>query len=229
MCLVGSLSYLRGLLVILSQIVGAIAAAALVDGLLPGPLTVRTTLGGGISIVRGLFLEMFLTALVVLTVLLLAAERHRSNHLAPVGVGLSLFVAHLFGLYYTGASVNPARSFGPSVVMRDFEGHHWIYWVGPLLGSLVAASFYQILKSLEYEPLQPGQHVADAHHSDPTDAPRRYDDSDPAGDVDEYKRSGATHHAHTPAGLNGVNQGTTNDPARNNAYASGPGIEAGRH
>jgi aquaporin rerated protein, other eukaryote len=127
LCLVGAVGWVRGALVMVSQILGGMAAAAVVDALLPGPLTVRTTLGGGTSIVRGLFIEMFLTALLVFTVLMLATEKHRGRFLAPVGVGLSLFIAQLMGVYYTGGSLNPARSFGPCVVTRDFEGYHWYY------------------------------------------------------------------------------------------------------
>ena len=58
--------------------------------------------------------------------LLLAAEKHKATYLAPVGIGLSLFIAELMSVYYTGGSLNPARSFGPSVVLRTFETYHWM-------------------------------------------------------------------------------------------------------
>lgn len=73
------------------------------------------------------------------------------------GIGLSLFIAELTGVYFTGGSLNPARSFGPAVVNRNFHHYHWIYWVGPILGSLVAAGFYKFIKILEYETANPGQ------------------------------------------------------------------------
>jgi len=47
--------------------------------------------------------------------------------------------------------LNPARSFGPAVVNRYFYGYHWIYWLGPILGALVASGFYKFIKVLEYE------------------------------------------------------------------------------
>jgi len=53
--------------------------------------------------------------------------------------------------------MNPARSFGPDVVLGTFNGYHWIYWAGPFLGSLVAILFYRIVKVLEYETANPGQ------------------------------------------------------------------------
>lgn len=52
---------------------------------------------------------MFLTALLMLTILLLAAEKHKATYLAPVGIGLSLFIAEMTGVYWTGGSLNPVR------------------------------------------------------------------------------------------------------------------------
>jgi aquaporin related protein len=63
---------------------------------------------------------MFLTALLMLAILLLAAEKNKATFIAPIGIGLALFVAELLGVYYTGGSLNPARSFGPDVVLRSF-------------------------------------------------------------------------------------------------------------
>ena len=100
---------------------------------------------------------MFLTAELVFTIFMLAAEKHKGTFIAPIGIGLSLFIAELSGVYYTGGSLNPARSFGPCVVVHTFEDYHWIYWIGPLLGSLLAASFYKFIKMLEYETANPGQ------------------------------------------------------------------------
>lgn len=54
-------------------------------------------------------------------------------------------------------SLNPARSFGPCVVLRQFPGYHWIYWLGPFLGSLLAVLFYRLIKILEFETANPGQ------------------------------------------------------------------------
>ncbi|GFZ47397.1 Aquaporin-2 [Saitozyma sp. JCM 24511] len=151
MVLVGALTPLRGALLSFVQILGAITGAAIIQAVTPGTLNVQTTLGGGTSIAQGLFIEMFLTSLLMLAILLLAAEKHKATYIAPVGIGLALFVAELFGVYYTGGSLNPARSFGPAVVLRDFSGYHWIYWVGPGLGATIAAGFYKMLKFLQYE------------------------------------------------------------------------------
>ena len=157
MMVVGAVPWLRGCLVIISQLIGGVAAAAVVSALYPGQLNVRTTLGAKTTHTQGLFIEMFLTAELVFTIFMLAAEKHKGTFIAPVGIGLSLFIAELSGVYYTGGSLNPARSFGPCVVVHTFEDYHWIYWIGPLLGSLLASGFYKFIKMLEYETANPGQ------------------------------------------------------------------------
>jgi hypothetical protein len=64
---------------------------------------------------------------------------------------LTLFVTQLVGVPFTGASLNPARSFGTAVAADHFPGYHWIYWLGPALGSLLAVGFYKVVKVLEVE------------------------------------------------------------------------------
>lgn len=97
MCLIGALTWARGALIFLAQILGAIASAGVVSALFPGPLAVQTSLVAGCSITRGLFIEMFLTAELVFTIFMLAAEKHRGTFIAPVGIGLALFIAELSG------------------------------------------------------------------------------------------------------------------------------------
>ena len=65
------------------------------------------------------------------------------------------------GVYYTGGSLNPTRSFGVHCVTRDWPGHHWIYWIGPLLGALVASGYYKFAKYMNYEDAVPGQDATD--------------------------------------------------------------------
>ncbi|MCJ1465264.1 hypothetical protein MMC07_003880 [Pseudocyphellaria aurata] len=157
MFLVGALSWSRAALLVVSQILGGIAAAGVVLVLFPGPLNVQTSLGGGTTVTQGLFIEMFLTAQLVFTIFMLATEKHKGTFIAPVGIGLSLFISELTGVYYTGGAVNPARAFGPCVVLHSFYSYHWIYWLGPILGTLLASGFYRFIKMLEYETANPGQ------------------------------------------------------------------------
>ncbi|RMZ69380.1 aquaporin [Pyrenophora seminiperda CCB06] len=177
MGIIGAIGWVKALLFISAQILGAITAAALVSGLFPGPLSVNTTLSKDTSIVRGFFIETFLTFMLLLTIFMLAAEKHRATFIAPLGIGLSLFIAELAGIYFTGGSLNPARSFGPAVVTGVWPRYHWIYWLGPLLGAAMAAGFYQLMKILKYETANPG---ADSNgledHSGPAlgKSPTRY-------------------------------------------------------
>jgi len=64
--------------------------------------------------------------------------------LAPAAIGLTVLVDHLFGVPVTGASMNPARSFGPALVAGVWD-HHWIFWIGPLIGGALAALVYEFL------------------------------------------------------------------------------------
>ncbi|KAB5572521.1 aquaporin-like protein [Coniochaeta sp. 2T2.1] len=148
----------RALILFPTQLVASMVAGGLASGLFPPPISwVNTTLAPGVSIVRGLFIEMFLTSAFVFVILMLAGEKSKDTFIAPIGIGLALFAAEIAGVYYTGGSLNPARSFGPAVASRSFPGYHWIYWLGPLLGALLASAFYYLVKFLRYEDVNPGQ------------------------------------------------------------------------
>lgn len=100
---------------------------------------------------------------------MLAKEKHKATFIAPVGIGLALFIAELCGVYYTGGSLNPARSLGPCIVTNTYDSTHWIYWLGPAIGCLFAIGFYKFIKILEYEMANPGQDGDDLN--DPTKNP----------------------------------------------------------
>ncbi|KAI0099914.1 aquaporin-like protein [Nemania sp. FL0031] len=133
-------------------------AGAVVKVLFPGDISsLNTTLAPGVNVAQGLFAEMFFTSYLVFVVLILAAEKSRDTFIAPVGIGLALFVAEIPGIYYTGGSLNPARSFGCAVAGPKFPGYHWIYWLGPGLGALIASGYYRFVKMCHYEEANPGQ------------------------------------------------------------------------
>ncbi|TKA61553.1 hypothetical protein B0A55_12771 [Friedmanniomyces simplex] len=149
---------LRGLLLLPVQIMASMAAAGVVSAIIPGSIkTVQTSLTPTMSVAQGVFLEMFLTAFFIINILMLAAEKSKDTFLAPIGIGLTLFICEIAGVYYTGASLNPARSFGPCVAGRNFQHYHWIYWIGPLLGALIAAGYYHFVKFFNYEEANRGQ------------------------------------------------------------------------
>lgn len=97
MALIGALTWLRAALLILAQMCGAIVAAGIVSTTFPGPLAVRTRLGASTSVTRGVFIEMFLTAMLIFSIFMLAAEKHKSTFIAPIGIGMTLFTAEMAG------------------------------------------------------------------------------------------------------------------------------------
>ena len=104
MALIGALPLVTAALLVIAQLLGAITAAGVVSAVFPGPLSVRTRLGAGTSISRGVFIEKFLTAMLIFCIFMLAAEQHRSTYLAPIGIGLALFIAELAGKYHESIS-----------------------------------------------------------------------------------------------------------------------------
>lgn len=160
MWLAGAVPLIRSVLIAISQILGAITASAIVLGIFPGKLAVQTTLSQGTSTLQGFLIEVFLTFQLLTSILLLAGEKHAATFIAPIGIGLSLFIAELSGVSFTGGSLNPARSFGPALVLGDFPAEHWIYWAGPAIGAVLAAGLYKFLKILDYERANPGQDSA---------------------------------------------------------------------
>ncbi|OCF34309.1 hypothetical protein I317_04170 [Kwoniella heveanensis CBS 569] len=164
LCLIGAIKPVRFILVSLAQMVGAIVASAILDGLTPGPLAVNVGLGLGTNRTQGLFIEMFTTACLVLSVLMLAAEKHLLTPFAPLGFGFTLFIVMLFSTAFTGGAVNTARAFGPACI-QGFQDYHWIYWLGPTLGALLATAFYVFLKEVHYWRITPGQDSTDVSES----------------------------------------------------------------
>lgn len=119
--------WIRGLCLLPAQFLGGIAASVLARIML-GPLVVVSRMADGVSIIQGIFIEAFGAFLLTFVILMLAAEKHEATPLAPVGIGITLFVAELGCVLYTGGALNPARAFGPSVVELDFPTYHYVYW-----------------------------------------------------------------------------------------------------
>ncbi|CAI5755789.1 unnamed protein product [Candida verbasci] len=148
---------IRGLIMMISQIIAGMAAAGAASAMTPGEIAFTNGLGGGASKSRGLFLEAFGTTILCLTVLMMAVEKSKATFMAPLVIGIALFLGHLICVYYTGAGLNPARSFGPCIAARSFPVYHWIYWIGPIIGSLIAFGIWRLLKFLGYKTCNPGQ------------------------------------------------------------------------
>jgi MIP family channel proteins len=99
-----------------------------------------TVLAEGISPVQGLVIETILTFFLVNTVLN-AAVSGKAGNLAGLAIGLTLSLSILLAGPLTGASLNPARTLGPAVASGTYA-NIWLYFVGPLLGGLIAALLY---------------------------------------------------------------------------------------
>ena len=115
---------------------GTVAAVAMlpVNGVSMVATTQNAFSGSSSS---ALFLEIILTALFVL-VIMVVSKGNPSQ--APIVISLSLVAMHFAGIPLSGASLNPARTFGPAVIGSP-TGHLWVYFVGPILGALVAYAF----------------------------------------------------------------------------------------
>jgi aquaporin related protein len=97
MALIGAITWVRCALLCVTQTVATIAASYLVHTLFNGGLNVATELGGGTSNAQGVIIEMILTAQLAFAIFMLAAEQHAGTFLAPIGIGLSYFIAELVG------------------------------------------------------------------------------------------------------------------------------------
>lgn len=137
----------QGIAYVVAQLVGAIVGALLLKGVIPaaaqGNLGAHG-LGSGVSAGGGLLAEIVLTFALVFVVFATAMDPKGLGHLAPAAIGLTVLVDHLVGVPVTGASMNPARSFGPALAAGAWD-NHWIFWIGPLIGGGLAALVYEFL------------------------------------------------------------------------------------
>ena len=88
----------------------------------------------------GILIEIALTAIFVWVIL--AVTKNGGNH-APAAIALTLVGVHLAGIPFSGASVNPARSFGPAIVAGE-ASQLWVYILFPLVGGVVAWTLYRL-------------------------------------------------------------------------------------
>jgi len=98
-----------------------------------------TVPGAGIADWQAFLTELVLTLGLVSTILGTASKAQNVGPLSAVGVGGYIVLAGLWSSPISGASMNPARSFGPDLVLADFS-HFWVYVAGPLAGALLAVA-----------------------------------------------------------------------------------------
>ncbi|KAM7372039.1 hypothetical protein PAMP_009236 [Pampus punctatissimus] len=88
--------------------------------------------------------EIAMTCLVTMVVLLGAVNTKTRSPLVPFMVGCTVIINILAGGDVSGTCLNPARAFGPAVV-SNYWIYHWVYWVGPITGGLIAAALVRLL------------------------------------------------------------------------------------
>jgi aquaporin Z len=137
---------------VLVQLVGATLACLLLWGLYGkhGSLG-ATEPGAGIADWQAMLTELFLTLGLVSTILGTASRAQNVGPLSAVAVGGYIILAGLWSSPVSGASMNPARSFGPDVVLGRFD-HFWVYLVGPLLGAAIAVGVAWLLRGPGGDP-----------------------------------------------------------------------------
>eukprot|EP00049_Salpingoeca_infusionum_P023706 m.13533 g.13533 ORF g.13533 m.13533 type:complete len:306 (-) comp5952_c0_seq1:444-1361(-) len=138
---------------IIAQVGGGVAGTIALKGVYPDEVLEATEFGSHslgelglpngetFTIFNGMFLEVILTMVLIMVVLWTAVDDD-GLAFAPLPIGLAVAIDHLVGIPVTGASMNPARSFGPAV-FAGFVKEHWIYWAGPALGAVISAAIYR--------------------------------------------------------------------------------------
>jgi MIP family channel proteins len=145
---------LVGIVYIVAQLAGATLAGLLLQALFPEAVWQTAQLGTpglapDVSPGTGILLEAILTFFLLMAVFGTAVDE-RAPKIGGFGIGLTVLVDILMGGPLTGAAMNPARTFGPALA-GGFWDNHFVYWIGPIIGAVIAALFYEyvILRPLK--------------------------------------------------------------------------------
>jgi MIP family channel proteins len=134
-----------------AQIVGALAAAALLLAVWPSqPAALGATMpsvGAG----SALLYEAVLTAFLMFVIMAVATDTRAVGAGAAIAIGGTVGLDALFGGPITGASMNPARSIGPALVAGELHDL-WIYVVAPIAGAALGALAYQLVRGASHAP-----------------------------------------------------------------------------
>jgi aquaporin Z len=131
---------------IVAQFIGASLATLLLWSLIGKQGTAGLTLpGAGISTTSAMLWELVLTTGLVSVILGTASGAQQIGPLAAIGVGSYIALAGLWGAPVSGASMNPARSLGPALVLGDWTSW-WAYLAGPVAGGVIAVGIAYVLR-----------------------------------------------------------------------------------
>ncbi len=126
-----------------AQLAAAAGAGVLRLLLGAGPGALGATIPAGGSL-QSLGVEILLTAFLMFVITAVATDTRAVGELAALAIGSAVAVAALWGGPISGASMNPARSFGPALAASQWAAH-WVYWAGPILGAVLGAGAYRLL------------------------------------------------------------------------------------
>ncbi|THU52525.1 hypothetical protein C4D60_Mb10t04890 [Musa balbisiana] len=142
----GHVTVVRSLLYVVAQLLGSTLACLLLKYLTGGLDTPVHTLAAGMGALQGVIMEIVLTFSLLFSVYATMVDPKKGiiAGLGPLLVGLVVGANILAGGPFSGASMNPARSFGPALAAWNWTDH-WIYWVGPLAGGGLAGLVYEHL------------------------------------------------------------------------------------
>jgi len=147
MLVYGKIEIIRACFYVVAQIFGGILGSALTYALTPDTKHLNlgaVSLDKNVHIAQGMFVELFLTMILMLVVLSSTDEdRDERGFPSALAIGLAVTLCHLVGIPYTGASINPTRAFGPAAITGAFQSDQWVYWVGPILGASFASFIYK--------------------------------------------------------------------------------------
>jgi MIP family channel proteins len=146
----GKLPPLTTLLYIIAQLAGALAATYICLPIFESQGIIDTTpqIVEGLTIPQAVLIEGILTFFLMLVIFGTGLDE-RAPKLGGLMIGLTVSVDILCGGPLTGAAMNPARVFAPAVA-ANFWSNHWVYWVGPIAGALLAALAYRIFFALKH-------------------------------------------------------------------------------
>jgi aquaporin Z len=138
---------------IVAQLMGATLACLFLRAVFGNVEHLGATLPGpGYHAWQALLMEIALTAGLVSVILGTASAAQNVGTIGALGVGGYVALAGLWAAPVSGASMNPARSFGPALVSGDFNSL-WVYVVGPVIGALIAVGFAVILRGRGGDPV----------------------------------------------------------------------------
>ena len=127
-----------------AQIAGAVLAAVFLRASLGNVADLGATQPSG-SDGQSFVWEVLLTAVLLLVIVSVATDVRAAPGAAAIAIGGTIAVASLVGGPISGASLNPARSFGPAIVSGELSSL-WIYLTAPVLGAMVGALAYDALR-----------------------------------------------------------------------------------